>query len=103
MVQTLHLMNSPKICTAKSPAIKANPHSLPPVTNRTAKIIEELYLAVYSRFPTAEEYEVALGIFPPESSVGKIAAAAKNIAGRRQAAEDLLWAVINTPEFIFKD
>jgi hypothetical protein len=23
--------------------------------------------------------------------------------GRRQATEDLMWALLNTPEFIFKD
>jgi len=28
---------------------------------------------------------------------------AEKDTSRRQAAEDLLWALLNTPEFIFKD
>ena len=41
--------------------------------------------------PTDEERQIALGVFAtPETS-------------RRQAAEDLLWALLNTPEFVFKN
>ena len=55
-----------------------------------AEIIEELYLAIYNRFPTAEE----------QSAVGSIFAGDRD---RRRATEDLMWALMNTPEFIFKD
>jgi hypothetical protein len=95
VVQTLHLMNSPNL-HRKVTSDLGKPAQLAASDKSSREIVEELYLAVYSRLPTAEEYEVALGIFPPGSN-------AKNVAGRRLAAEDLLWGLINTPEFIFKD
>jgi hypothetical protein len=55
------------------------------------EVVEELYLLTYSRFPTDEEYTQATAVID--------AAGDK----RRQAIEDLLWAIINTPEFIFKN
>jgi hypothetical protein len=55
------------------------------------KITEELYLRVYSRFPTAEERKIALAVFQKKGTT------------TRQATEDLLWAILNTPEFVFKD
>jgi hypothetical protein len=55
------------------------------------QIVEELYLATYARLPTADELSATLPLFgdTPET--------------RRRAAEDLLWALLNTPEFLFKD
>jgi hypothetical protein len=53
------------------------------------KIVEELYLACYGRFPTAEESTFAVGLFQPDAG------------SRRRATEDLLWALLNTPEFWF--
>ena len=55
------------------------------------QIIEQLYLLVYSRLPDAAELDIASRIF------------AEKETSRRQAAEDLLWALLNTPEFMFKD
>lgn len=52
------------------------------------KLIEELYLASVSRFPTAEERAVAL----------KTLTGAKD---RQKAAEDVLWALLNSKEFLF--
>ena len=54
-------------------------------------IVEELYLRVYSRFPTAEESARLRTSLRPDQ------------ANRRQATEDLMWALLNTPEFVFKD
>jgi len=54
------------------------------------EVVEEMYLLVYSRFPSAAEREAASQLFAAGAS-------------RRQACEDLLWALINTPEFLFKD
>ena len=53
------------------------------------EIIEELYLLVYSRMPTDPERLIAARVFDG--------------VPRRQATEDLLWALLNTPEFVFKD
>ena len=56
-----------------------------------SEIVEELYLLAYSRKPTGEE-----------SSAGA-ARLARTDTTRRLATEDLLWALINTPEFLFVD
>ena len=46
-----------------------------------------------TRFPDAAEREFGNKLFE----------AASDQTGRKQAAEDLLWALLNTPEFLFKD
>ena len=55
------------------------------------EIVEELYLLVYSRFPSDDEMKVAVQILQQEGTP------------RRQAIEDIMWALLNTPEFVFKD
>ncbi len=55
-----------------------------------AQIVDELYLATYSRFPTSDE----------QLAVARVV---EQNANRRHAVEDLMWALMNTPEFIFKD
>lgn len=54
----------------------------------TADIIEVLYLSAYSRRPTADERKRTL-------------AHVEGAADKRQALEDVLWAVLNTKEFMF--
>lgn len=54
-----------------------------------AEITEELYLAAYSRFPTAKERAAML-------------AYVRGKADRRQALEDCLWALINSKEFLLR-
>ncbi|HWY87208.1 MAG TPA: DUF1549 and DUF1553 domain-containing protein, partial [Gemmataceae bacterium] len=88
VVQVLHLMNSPKLHaqvtgnTGRAAALAASKMS-------TGEIIEELYLLVYSRLPSDQERITAARVFDG--------------VPRRQATEDLLWALLNTPEFVFKD
>jgi hypothetical protein len=55
------------------------------------QIVEEIYLLVFSRLPDDEEREIGRQLFAEEGTT------------RRQAAEDLMWALLNTPEFVFKD
>lgn len=90
VVQALHLMNAPslhgKITSDEGRAAQLAASELTP-----EQIIDELYLLTYSRFPGEDEREVALDVFD---------GAGEN---RRQAVEDLLWAMINTPEFIFEN
>jgi hypothetical protein len=88
VVQALHLMNSSRL-TAKiaNPAGRAAQLA---ASDRTPdQIIEELYLAAYSRYPTSDELEVALGAFAADG------------ATRKTATEDLMWALINSAEFVF--
>lgn len=53
-------------------------------------LIEEAYLAAFSRRPTAKERGVALKFLSERAD------------SRRQAVADLLWTLINTQEFLFQ-
>jgi hypothetical protein len=89
IVQALHMMNAPelhkKISHDDGRAAKLAASDKPP-----HEIVDELYLLIYGRFPTGEERQAVTAVF--ESG-----------ADRRAASEDLMWALMNTPEFIFKD
>jgi hypothetical protein len=89
MVQTLHLMNAPNLHN-KVTSDDGRAARLTASDKSTDQIVEELYLLVYSRLPTSEERQVGNEWFSTANN-------------RRQAAEDLLWALLNTPEFLFKD
>jgi hypothetical protein len=55
------------------------------------QIVEELYLLTFGRLPNPEERAIGKELFDrPNSS-------------RRESTEDLLWALINSAEFLFKD
>ena len=90
VTQALHLMNAPqlhaRVTSDEGRAAQLAASDLPP-----EKIVEQLYLLVYSRLPVEEELEIGRRLFAePETT-------------RRRATEDLMWALLNTPEFIFKD
>ena len=53
------------------------------------KLIEELYLAALSRYPSPEEVILLLEAFNSPESV------------RRQAVEDVMWVLLNTREFVY--
>ena len=55
-------------------------------------LVDELYVTFFSRFPTDAERRVCLQYF--ETLVDRE-------PGRRQAAEDLAWSLLNSLEFIF--
>lgn len=90
VVQALHLMNSENLHRkVTSDEGRAQKLAASKLTSR--EIVDELYLLVYARFPDEDERRVAQGLFE------------RTGADRRRAVEDLLWALINTPEFVFKD
>lgn len=88
VVQALHLMNSTKLMTKiETPngrAATLSKSDLPP-----EKIIDQLYLAAYSRHPTPEENQIALSAYTTKE------------ATKKSATEDLMWALINSAEFVF--
>ena len=90
VVQALHLMNaegvSRKISAATGRAAKFATAKL-----TSAQIVEDLYLRLYCRPPTEVERKMAIGKFERPGAV------------RREVIEDFLWAMINTPEFVFND
>jgi hypothetical protein len=90
VTQTLHLMNAPAI-HAKVTSDNGLAAQLAASEKTPEAIAEALYLAAYSRFPDEEERAIAKTFFEEEGT------------NRRQATEDLLWALLNTPEFVFKD
>ncbi|MFO0805450.1 MAG: DUF1549 and DUF1553 domain-containing protein [Gemmataceae bacterium] len=90
VVQALHLMNSPnlhrKVTSDDSRCAALAKSDKPP-----AAIIDEVYLLAYCRLPSEKERAAALKRFEMKD------------ATRRTATEDLMWALINTPEFVFND
>lgn len=86
--QILHLMNSPEL-NKKLALDAALPAQLAASSESNEKIVEEAYLLTYGRFPTPEEIQKGVAIIPEKD--------------RRVAVEDLFWALMNTPEFLFID
>ncbi|MEZ6056357.1 MAG: DUF1549 and DUF1553 domain-containing protein [Planctomycetaceae bacterium] len=89
VVQTLHLMNSDNLFR-KVTSDSGRAAELAKSERSPTEIVTYLYLSIYSRVPTEEELRIGVGLYDNEGS-------------RRQATEDLMWAMINTPEFVFKD
>jgi hypothetical protein len=90
VVQTLHLMNSGHV-HGKVTSDAGLPARLVAAGRKPDEIVEELYLAAYSRLPSDEERWAAAAEFAREG------------ATPRGVAEDLLWAMLNTPEFIYSN
>ncbi|HJT76380.1 MAG TPA: DUF1553 domain-containing protein, partial [Gemmataceae bacterium] len=90
VVQALHLMNGPDL-QRKVTADNGRAAALARSGKTPGEIVEELYLLVYGRFPKADERADCEKLFQEPG------------ATRRQTTEDLLWAMLNTPEFLFKD
>jgi len=90
VVQALHLMNAPGL-SAKITADTGRAARLATSKMSNAEIVTELYLLTYCRPPTLDESSAALRHFE------------KDGAKRRAVTEDLMWALINTPEFVLGD
>jgi hypothetical protein len=89
MTQSLHLMNSPDL-DQRIRGDSGRAARLAASDKEASEIIDELYLAGYSRFPTDQE----------RSYGSELITASEN---RRLAIEDLMWAIINSPEFSIQD
>ncbi|MCP4885851.1 MAG: DUF1553 domain-containing protein [Planctomycetaceae bacterium] len=89
VTQSLHLMNSPEI-DSRIRSDQGRAARLAASEMTAAQIIEETYLAIFSRIPTT-----------PESDYGiELLESAEN---RRTAIEDLMWAMMNSPEFTIQN
>jgi hypothetical protein len=88
VAQVLHLLNGPEI-HAKLTHAKGTLARLVETQPDDGTLVDELYLTFYSRFPTAAERQAALAYLH------------KNLAQRREAAEDLAWGMMNSLEFLF--
>ena len=85
--QLLHLMNNSGI-NARIASKDGRVAKLIESKRTNPQIVQELYLSTFSRFPT------------PSELTQRVAALDK-AKDRKQAAEDLLWALVNSKEFIF--
>ena len=87
IIQASILLNNPlvleRVKASKGSRLMALLQHEPPHSN--THIVEELFLATLSRFPTEQEKELAIGLLQEY---------------RTQGAEDLLWSLINRMEFI---
>jgi hypothetical protein len=88
VAQVLHLLNSPEI-QAKLAHEKGTVARLVRQFEADDKLVEELYLTFYSRFPADRERAAAVEYLR------------RHAAERRQAAEDLAWSMLNSLEFVF--
>ncbi|QEG02432.1 hypothetical protein Mal15_65530 [Stieleria maiorica] len=90
VTQTLHLMNSREL----DRRVRSDPGRaarLAAGKQSAAEVVTELYLAVFSRRPTAQEQQYC---------ELQITSAGEN---RRGAIEDLMWAMMNAPEFVIQN
>jgi hypothetical protein len=86
--QRLHLLNSSHI--QRKIEQSRIVQTLTQSKSQPAEIINGLYLAVLSRFPTEEERKVVTGQFQGKG------------ARSREAAVDLTWALFNSAEFLYR-
>jgi hypothetical protein len=87
LAQTLNLINGPTVSEAIvhpqgliAKALSANMEQKP--------LVEEVYLAVIGRLPTEEELATSNDYFTA-------------VPNRAEAAQDLMWALMNSPAFLF--
>jgi hypothetical protein len=86
MSQALHLMNAPEIA-AKLSSDRGRAARLSNCGKTSHQILEEFSLAAWGRLPNDRERKAAAKIFSQSD--------------QRQASEDLLWAILNSYDFLF--
>lgn len=99
LAQSLHLMNAADV-KAKLAASNGRAESLARAEMPEPKRIRDLYLAAFSREPDAEEIRIGetFVVKPRTDAKGKPLDTQR---AKRQGYEDLLWAIINTKEFLY--
>ncbi len=88
LAQSLHLLNSKEI-QAKLSADSSLPASMAAGSDPVDQKVEQLYLAAFSRRPRPDELKTAVSYIAAKSSEP------------REAYEDLVWAILNSKEFMF--
>ncbi len=86
IAQALHLLNAPEIFDKISHR-HGHVRKLAASDMSPADLIDQLYLSTLARFPTSAEKELMLQAFSD--------------LDRRAATEDVLWALLNSKEFVF--
>lgn len=107
LAQSLHLLNSKSI----QEKLAANTGMAAVLVNDTSRSHEEkmsaLYLRAFSRYPSADELNTALE-YLHRKQLAAASAEPAEIKGEKEAPdplriayEDIIWALINTKEFLF--
>jgi hypothetical protein len=91
LAQSLYLVNSREI-QEKLSAADGRAARLAADPRADSAKVRELYLWVFARPPTAEELRTATTYLARRGTTDQ---------GKRQAYEDLMWALLNTKEFLF--
>jgi hypothetical protein len=86
--QALHLLNSPEV-HAKLTHRNGLARKLAASPKSNDEVVDEIYLSTLTRFPTGGEKALMVTAFEAAG------------ANRNQAVEDVLWAVLNTKEFLY--
>ena len=97
--QSLHLMNGSDI-KAKLRTSKGRADALSRDQRTNEEKVTDLYLAAFSREPRDKELKIALDYLeePLSDANGNLI---KGATAVRQKFEDLIWALMNTKEFLF--
>ncbi len=97
--QSLHLMNDgtikAKLADGNGRATKLSQSDKPP-----AEKVKDLYLAAFSREPRADELETAVA-YLAEPRVDASGKSLSEAAAAKENWQDLIWALMNTKEFLF--
>lgn len=99
LAQSLHLMNAADM-RAKLTASNGRAEHLTNAGIPEPERIREVYLAAFSRDPTADEVRLAEAhvLKPRTDAEGR---PLDSQQAKRQGYEDLLWAILNTKEFLY--
>ena len=87
--QVLHVLNSPELQLKLSHESGTIARLVRRYPSDNSALVDELYLTVLSRLPTADEKSASTKYLQDHEST------------RRQAAEDLTWSLLNSLEFVF--
>jgi len=91
--QVLHVLNSPEI-QGKLSHVGGRIAQLCRQQADDGKLVEELYLIFYSRYPTEAERRTGVNYLSAKEL-------AVRQSTRQQGAEDIAWSMMNTVEFLF--
>ncbi|HEV8607963.1 MAG TPA: DUF1549 domain-containing protein [Tepidisphaeraceae bacterium] len=99
LAQSLHLINSKELYDKLAAEKSAATQLATDKTRKNEEKIRELYYAVFSREPDATELGLATGHI--DKKVKGKEGKPEEPAAVRQAYEDIVWALVNTKEFVF--
>jgi hypothetical protein len=99
LAQSLHLINAPDI-KAKLSNANGRAERLAKDPKPTEVKVRELYLAAFSREPRPDELKTAVS-YLTEPAVAAEGTPVDSAKAARENFQDLIWALINTKEFLF--